>query len=136
MYIRPQTLEIKHTSLTIWLQQRFRKATTVSNTLRVFLGRAIAQAVSRLLPTAAARVRAQVIWCGICGGQSGTKAGFLLVLRFPLPILSPPIAPHSSSVVRDWYNRPVSGRSTKWTHSLTPPQDLTRISLWFGQLCQ
>jgi hypothetical protein len=41
------------------------------------VGRAIAQAVSRLLPTAAALVRAQVRSCGICGGQSGTEAGFL-----------------------------------------------------------
>jgi hypothetical protein len=57
------------------------------------LGCAIAQAVSRWLPTAAARVRSQIRSCGICGGQSGTGAGFLLVLRFPLPILIPPTAP-------------------------------------------
>jgi hypothetical protein len=57
------------------------------------VGRAIAQAVSRWLPTAAARVRS----CGICGGQSGTGADFLRSLRFPLPIFIPPIAPQSSS---------------------------------------
>jgi hypothetical protein len=85
------------------------------------IGRAMAQAVSRRLPTATARVRAQVTSCKIYGGKSGTGAGFLLVLRFPLPILIPPTAPHSSSIVWGWYNRPVSGRRTKWTQShLTP----------------
>jgi hypothetical protein len=47
-------------------------------------GRAIAQAVSRRLSTAAARVRAQLRSCEICGAQSGTGAGFLRVLRVPL----------------------------------------------------
>jgi hypothetical protein len=56
-------------------------------------GRAIAQAVSRRLPIAAARVRSQVSSCGMCGGQSGTEAGFLRVLRCPMPILIPPTAP-------------------------------------------
>jgi hypothetical protein len=83
--------------------------------LRAYLGRAIAQAVSRRLPTAAARVRAQVRSCGICGGQRGTGIGFLRVLRFPLPVLIPPTAPHSSFITRGWYNRPNSGRRTKWT---------------------
>jgi hypothetical protein len=40
-------------------------------------GRAIAQAVSRWLPTAAARVRARVWSSGIYGGQSGAGADFL-----------------------------------------------------------
>jgi hypothetical protein len=53
----------------------------------ILKGRTTAQAVSRGLPTAAARVRAQV-------RQSGNGAGFLRVLRFPLPILIPPTAPH------------------------------------------
>jgi hypothetical protein len=57
----------------------------------------IVQAVSRRLPTATAQVRAQIRSCGICGRQSDTGAGFLRVLRFPLPILIPPTAPQSSS---------------------------------------
>jgi hypothetical protein len=73
------------------------------------VGRAIAQAVSHRLPIAAARVRAQVRSCGICGGQSDIVAGSLRVLRFPLPILIL-TAPHSSFIIRGWYNRPVSGR--------------------------
>jgi hypothetical protein len=77
---------------------------------RVILGRAIAQAVSRWLPTAAALLRAQVSSCETCGGQSGTGAGFLPVLWFPLPILIPRTAPHSySSIIRGWYNRPIVG---------------------------
>jgi hypothetical protein len=73
---------------------------------------------SRRLPTAAARVRAQVGSSRICGGQGGTGAGFLWVLLFPLPILIPPTAQHSSSsITRGWYNRSISGRRTKWTVS-------------------
>jgi hypothetical protein len=70
-------------------------------------GRAIAQAVSRWLATAAARVRARVWSCGICGGQSGAGAGFLRVLRFPLSNFIPPIASQSpSSIIWGLYNRP------------------------------
>jgi hypothetical protein len=70
-------------------------------------GRSIAQAVSPWLPTAAARVRSRVWSSGICGGQSGAGADFLRLLRFPLPIFIPPIAPQSpSSIIWGWYNRP------------------------------
>jgi hypothetical protein len=82
------------------------------------IGRAIAQAVSRRFPTAAARVRDGFRSSGIFGGQSGTGVGFLQVLPFPLPIRIPPIVPQSSSsVIWGQYNRPNSGRSTKWTQS-------------------
>jgi hypothetical protein len=57
-------------------------------------GSAIAQAVNRWLPTAAARVRVRAA-CGVCGEQSAIGAGFLRVLRFPLPIIIPPISPSS-----------------------------------------
>jgi hypothetical protein len=59
-------------------------------------GRATAEAVSRWLPTAAARVQSRVWSSGICGGQSGTGAGFLRLLRFPLPFI-PPNSPSSQS---------------------------------------
>jgi hypothetical protein len=74
--------------------------------------------VSRWLSTVAARARAQVKSCWICSGQSGTGADFLRVLRFFLPILIPPTAPHSSScIIRGWYYRPISGQRKKWTKS-------------------
>jgi hypothetical protein len=74
--------------------------------LNCHFGRAIAQAVSRWLPTSAARVQTRVQSCGICGGQSGAGAGFLRVLRFLPPIFILPISP-PSPIIRGWYNRPV-----------------------------
>jgi hypothetical protein len=81
-----------------------------------------AQAVSPRLPTAAARVRALVSLCRICSGQSGTGAGFLRVLRLPLPILIPPTAPHSSSVI---WSGTIGQLVTDVPSglSLSPPQD-------------
>jgi hypothetical protein len=67
-----------------------------------------AQAVSRWLPTAAARVRTRVRSCGFCGGESVTGAGFLRVFRCPLSILIPPIVPYSpSTIIGGWWSRPV-----------------------------
>jgi hypothetical protein len=51
--------------------------------LAMELDRAIAQAVSRRLPTAAARVWAQVRPCGICSEQSGIGADFLRYFGVP-----------------------------------------------------
>jgi hypothetical protein len=59
------------------------------------LGRAIAQAVSRWLLTAAAQVQTRVWSSGVCGGQSDAGVGFLLVLPFPLPIFIPSNSPSS-----------------------------------------
>jgi hypothetical protein len=53
--------------------------------LKIIFGRAIAQAVSRWLPTAAVRGLRTGRHLGFCGGQIGAGAGFLRVLRFPLP---------------------------------------------------
>jgi hypothetical protein len=55
-------------------------------------GRAVVQAVSRWLPTTAARVLVRAA-CGVCGGQSGTGANFLRVPPFSLSII-PPIFLH------------------------------------------
>jgi hypothetical protein len=83
------------------------------------MGRAIVQAASRQFPTAAARVRDRFKSCGICGGQSGTGAGFLRILLFLLPIIIALIAPHSSSsIIRGWYSRSIRDQ----VDCLTPPQ--------------
>jgi hypothetical protein len=68
---------------------------TTYGMLTLNYGRAIAQAVSRWLPTVAAWVRTRVWSSGICGGQSGTGAVFLQVLQFPLPICILPNSPSS-----------------------------------------
>jgi hypothetical protein len=69
--------------------------------------RAIAEAVSRWLPTSAARVRARVWSCGICGGQCGAGADVLRVLWFPLTVFIPPSPLQSpSSIIWGLYNRP------------------------------
>jgi hypothetical protein len=90
----------------------------------IMRGHAVAQAVSRQLLTAAVRVQSQVRSCGMHGGQSGTGAGFLRVLQFPLPVLILCSSPRSSSsVIEDWYSRPNSGRHTKWTQSHPAPRN-------------
>jgi hypothetical protein len=95
----------------------------------IILGRAIAQAVSRWLPTAVARVQARVWLCGICGGQSGAGAGFLWVLWFPLPIFIPPVVPQSpSSIIWGLYNRP----EVAAVRSGLRPTPLKKTILTFG----
>jgi hypothetical protein len=87
--------------------------------LGLYPGCAIAQAVRRWLPTAAARVRVRAA-CGVCGGQRGTGAGFLRVRRFPLPIIQPI---YVIIITRGWHKRPISGRSAEWTQlDSTPPK--------------
>jgi hypothetical protein len=54
------------------------------------------QAVSRWLPTVAARVEARV---RSCGGRSGMAAGFLRVLRFTLPNIPQDVSHSSPSAI-------------------------------------
>jgi hypothetical protein len=82
------------------------------------------QVVSRWFPTTAAQVQAWIKSCGICGQQSCTEIGFLLVLQFPLPIFILPSALHSSSsIIGHWYNRPNSSQHAKWTQSYHTPRN-------------
>jgi hypothetical protein len=66
-------------------------------------GRAVAQAVSCWLPTAAARVRVRAAY-GVCGGQSGTAADFTRFLH------------HHGS-----HSRSIGGRSSEWTQLDSTP---------------
>jgi hypothetical protein len=92
--------------------------------------KADSHAVSRRLPITAARVRAQIRSCGICGGQSGTGAGFLRILILPLPVLLLSTASHSSaSIIRGCYNRPVNGRRIKWNQSDPTPKKKKKLNL-------
>jgi hypothetical protein len=98
---------------------------TPCHIIRVQIGHAIAQPVSRRLPTAVARVSSY----GICGGQTGVGAGFLRVLWFPLPIFITPIAPQSpSSIICGWYNRPVVA-AVPSRLSFTPLRRITRVQI-------
>jgi hypothetical protein len=84
--------------------------TSAALLVRLRLGLAVAQAGSRLIPTAATRVRAQARSCGICGGHSGYVAGSLQVIRFHLPSVLHPTSPSGAgaigyfmaSVILDW----------------------------------
>ena len=75
-------------------------------------GLVIAQAVSRWL-------RARLRPCGILGSESGTGACFLRVLRFPLPMFIPAIAPQS----------PEAGMSTVGQLIVAVPSGLSLIPL-------
>jgi hypothetical protein len=82
-----------------------------------FKGRAIAQAISRCFPTAAARVRVPVWSCGIYGGQSDTGAGFFENFGSPANLHST----HCSKITIIYHlglvQQANSGCSTKWTQS-------------------
>jgi hypothetical protein len=62
-----------HTDESTWSDDAQRDGTCKWD---AWLGRAMAQVVSRWPLTAEARVRARVYPCGICGGQSGTGTVF------------------------------------------------------------
>jgi hypothetical protein len=68
--------------------------------------------------TALVRVTA----CGTCGGSSGTGAGFLQVLGFPLPMIPPTALHTSSSITRGWYSGPNSADAPSELN-FTQPQE-------------
>jgi hypothetical protein len=105
-----------HVSIRIWIEG-VRGQTSVEKTwtLGGFGGRALAQAVSRWLPTAGAWVR---VFTGMWG-LSWTEAGF-----FPSTSVFP--VNHSTNfsniiITRGWHNRPIDGRSAEWTQLVSMP---------------
>jgi hypothetical protein len=83
------------------------------------------------LPTVAAQVRARVKSCVICSGQRGTAAGFLRVLRFPLPLIH---STNCSTVIviichRDWYNRATNDCGNSGLGSTSVPYLNNKLSL-------
>jgi hypothetical protein len=90
----------------------------------------LAQAVRRWFPTAATRVRDRVWSSGICVEQSGVGAGFLRVLRFPLPIFIPPKF-SIITITRGRYNRPFSGWRAEWNQN-GPHPPLYEYNKWFS----
>jgi hypothetical protein len=83
-------------------------------------GRAIARAVSCLLPTLAAWVRAQLRSCGICSGLSSTGQVFAEYFDFPCQF-------SFHRLLRPHPHRPASGRRTKWTQSHPTPQKIKEL---------
>jgi hypothetical protein len=74
-------------------------------------GCAIAQADSRLFPTSAARVSAQIRSYGICGGQRGSGDTFppntaVSIATYSVDCSTIIIIHHPLSIILRWYNRP------------------------------
>jgi hypothetical protein len=102
---------------------------TVDRTLNVNYWLETAKSRGDCPITQAPRVRSQVRSCGICGGRS-TGAGFLQILRFPLPILIPPSSLYSS-IFWGWYKCVPNGLS------LTPLTQLKKKSCgWWNDDAQ
>jgi hypothetical protein len=77
-------------------------------------GRAITQAVSRRLPAATARVRAQVRRGGICGGKMALGQVLFEYFDFPCQFSFHRLL-HAHLSSGPGTKGPDSGRSTKWT---------------------
>jgi hypothetical protein len=79
-------------------------------TLTVVIGHAIVQAVSCWLPTVAA-------WVGFVVDKVVLGQVFSKYFGFPCQSSFHQLLQSPSCIVWDWYSRPVSGCSTKWTQS-------------------
>jgi hypothetical protein len=84
---------------------------------------AVAQTVSRRLPmTGGPGFDPGTSHVGVCGGHSGTEAGFHQYFGFLRHSFIPPIVLQSSpSIIQGWHNRPVNGRSSSGLGSTPAP---------------
>jgi hypothetical protein len=104
------------------LRSNFGKESDILNLFIVFLsssrGRAISQTVSSQFPTAAARVGSKFMWDL---WWKKWHYGW-----FPPNTSVSPANSHSTDcstlIIRRWYNRPISGRRTKFA----PPQEIKK----------
>jgi hypothetical protein len=112
-------------------QWAFSKHTITSTAISTYFRERISQLtiLSVIQPNCwvAFQFAAQVMSRGICGGQSGTGAGFLRVLRFPLPILIPLTALHSSSSSSAAGTIGQLVTDVRSGLSLTPPQETKNL---------
>jgi hypothetical protein len=83
------------------------------------VGRAVAQAVSRWLPIAAARVRSRAGLWGFVVDKTALRQFFSEYFGFPCQSFSTnfPIM----VIIRGWLNRPVGGRSAQRNQLESPP---------------
>jgi hypothetical protein len=88
----------------------------------LLLGRDVAEAVSRRLPTAMVRVRTRLKSCEICGVESDTAAGFLRVLWLLLPFIhSSNCTTISTIYLQGEYNRPIYGLNNSGLSATSTP---------------
>jgi hypothetical protein len=80
-------------------------------------GRAIAQAVSRRLPTAAALFEPRSDRVAFVVNKVALEQVFSEYFGLSCQFLFHRVLHTRACTVRGWYNRPVSGRRTKWTQS-------------------
>jgi hypothetical protein len=98
--------------------------------------RAIAQVVSRRLPTAAARVRTRSGNVGFVVAKVALGQVFYEYFGFPCQFsFYQLLRNHPHLIIRGWDNRPVSCRRTKWTQSQLPPQETKKRSPWATLHC-
>jgi hypothetical protein len=92
-------------------------------------GRAITQAVSPWRPTAAARVRARIRSCGICGGKVALVHVFSQYFGFACQLSFHRLL-HTLIIIRDWYSRQNSGRCNEWTQfDPTPTKKIKEVKV-------